>query len=43
MTSGIVERLPIREVIENGILWRDAADWQRFRTVWHGDGRVTAI
>jgi hypothetical protein len=36
------ERLRIREVIENWALWRDAGDWERFRTVWHDDGRMMA-
>jgi hypothetical protein len=36
------ERLQIREVVENWVLWRDAGDWERFRTVWHDDGRMMA-
>jgi hypothetical protein len=32
----------IRELIENWVLWRDAGDWERFRTVWHDDGRMMA-
>ena len=36
------ERLRIREVIENWAVWRDAGDWERFRTVWHDDGRMMA-
>ena len=39
MTS---EQLAIREVIENWVLWRDAGDWDRFRTVWHDDGYMMA-
>src|SRR5687768_6334040 len=35
-------RLAIREVIENWALWRDAGDWDRFATVWHDDGWMTA-
>lgn len=35
-------RLAIRELIENWAVWRDAADWERFRTVWHDDGRMMA-
>jgi hypothetical protein len=42
MTSDILERLAIREVIENWAAWRDAGDWERFRTVWHDDGRMMA-
>ena len=36
------ERHAIREVIENWVLWRDAGDWERFATVWHDDGWMTA-
>jgi hypothetical protein len=36
------ERLAIVEVVQNWALWRDAGDWQRFRTVWHADGWMTA-
>lgn len=35
-------RLAIREVIENWVVWRDAGDWERFRTVWHDDGVMMA-
>ncbi len=42
MTSEIMEKLAIREVVENWALWRDAGDWERFRTVWHDDGRMMA-
>jgi len=36
------DRLAIRDIIENWALWRDAGDWQRFRTVWFDDGRMMA-
>ena len=39
MTS---DQLAIREVIENWVLWRDAGDWDRFKTVWHNDGYMMA-
>jgi hypothetical protein len=32
----------IKALIDNWILWRDAGDWERFRTVWHPEGRVMA-
>ena len=32
----------IRETVENWALWRDAGDWERFATVWHDDGWMTA-
>ena len=42
MDSGAAERQAIRELIENWVLWRDAGDWDRFATVWHDDGWMTA-
>ncbi len=36
------DKLAIREVVENWALWRDSADWERFATVWHPDGWMTA-
>ena len=42
MTDETLEKLAIRELVENWILWRDAGDWDRFRTVWHDDGRMMA-
>ena len=37
-----VERQRIREVVQNWALWRDAGDWERFRTVWHSEARMMA-
>ena len=37
-----LDRLAIRDLIENWVLWRDAGDWERFRTVWHDDGVMMA-
>jgi hypothetical protein len=37
-----VDKLTIRETVENWVLWRDAGDWERFATVWHSDGWMTA-
>jgi hypothetical protein len=38
----LTDRLLIRELIENWVVWRDAGDWDRFRTVWHDDGVMMA-
>jgi hypothetical protein len=38
----IADRREIRELIENWVVWRDALMWDRFRTVWHDDGRMMA-
>jgi SnoaL-like protein len=35
-------KLAIREVLENWVTWRDAGDWERFRTVWTSDGYMMA-
>jgi hypothetical protein len=42
MDEAAADRQAIREVIENWVLWRDAGDWDRFATVWHDDGWMTA-
>ena len=42
MSSDISDRDAIREIVENWVVWRDAGDWERFRGVWHGDGRMMA-
>src|SRR2546427_4786554 len=42
MDQVMAEKLAIRETIDNWILWRDAGDWQRFKTVWHPDGWMNA-
>jgi hypothetical protein len=36
------DRLRIRDLVENWVLWRDAGDWERFATVWHDDGVMMA-
>ena len=40
--DSLEDRLRVRELVENWVLWRDAGDWDRFRTVWHDDGRMMA-
>ncbi|MDR0341839.1 MAG: nuclear transport factor 2 family protein [Nocardiopsaceae bacterium] len=42
MTDEALDRLAVRELVENWAVWRDASDWDRFRTVWHEDGRMMA-
>ena len=42
MNEELLERLKIRELIENWVMWRDANDWDRFRTVWAPEGRMMA-
>ena len=42
MPRDTADRLAIRDLIENWVLWRDARMWDRFRTVWHKDGQMWA-
>ena len=42
MDIEIRDRLAIRDLIENWVVWRDSGDWDRFRTVWFDDGRMMA-
>ena len=42
MEAALVERQLIRDVVQNWAIWRDAGDWERFRGVWHSDGRMMA-
>jgi hypothetical protein len=42
MSDLAADRQAIRELVENWVVWRDAGDWERFRTVWHPDGRMMA-
>lgn len=36
------DKLAIRDVIDNWVIWSDSGDWERFATVWHDDGWMTA-
>ena len=36
------DKVAIRELVENWVVWRDARLWDRFRTVWHAEGRMMA-
>ena len=38
----VEDKRQIRELVENWAVWRDAMIWERFRTVWHDDGRMMA-
>ena len=42
MANDIADRLAIREIVENWVLWRDARRWDRFRTLWHPEGEMWA-
>jgi hypothetical protein len=36
------DRSAIVALVNNWAVWRDAGDWERFRSVWHDDGRMMA-
>lgn len=36
------DKLAFRELVENWVLYRDAGNWERFATVWHSGGWMTA-
>ncbi|HET7863234.1 MAG TPA: nuclear transport factor 2 family protein [Burkholderiaceae bacterium] len=40
--QALIDRLAIRQLVENWVVWRDAGDWERFATVWHDDGVMMA-
>jgi hypothetical protein len=42
MDKNLLDRLAVRQLVENWAIWRDAGDWERFRTLWHDDGRMMA-
>src|SRR4030088_81372 len=42
MKSDLIDRLAIRDLIENWAMWRDAGRWDDFRKLWHADGVMMA-
>ncbi len=42
MDALLLDKLAIREVIDNWVLWSDSGDFERFPDVWHPDGWMTA-
>ena len=42
MADAAAEQRAIRDLVENWAVWRDARLWDRFRSVWHADGRMMA-
>ena len=41
-TSDLLDRLAIRELIDNWAMWRDTGRWDDFRTLWHSEGVMMA-
>jgi len=42
LPADLLDRLAIRELVENWAVWRDARMWDRFRTLWHPEGQMWA-
>ena len=42
MDQQLLDRLAIRDLVETWAVWRDAGDWERFATVWHDEGWMSA-
>jgi hypothetical protein len=42
VTDEQADRLTIREMIDNWVVWRDSGDWERFRSLWHDGGEMHA-
>jgi hypothetical protein len=40
--SRLSDQAEITQLVQNWAIWRDAGDWERFRTVWHDDGWMSA-
>lgn len=40
--NDLEHKLQIAQVVQNWALWRDAGFWERFATVWHDDGWMSA-
>ena len=42
MSNDMNDRLAIRQVVDDWVVFRDAGDWERFRGVWFEDSRMMA-
>jgi hypothetical protein len=41
-TDRVADRMALRQLVEDWVVFRDAGLWERFRAVWHADGRMMA-
>ena len=41
-TDALLDRLAIRDLIDNWAMWRDTGRWDDFRTCWHAEGVMMA-
>ena len=40
--DALYEKLAVRQLIDNWVLWRDAGFWERFRDCWWPEGKMMA-
>jgi ketosteroid isomerase-like protein len=38
--SRVLDRLEIRDLLDNWVVWRDSGDFERLSTLWHDDARI---
>ena len=41
-SSTAADKLAIREIVENWVIFRDSGDWEQFAECWHEDGWMSA-
>ncbi len=42
MSDELLQKLRIRDLLENWVIWRDQGAWEKFATCWHADARMLA-
>lgn len=42
MDAELLDKLAVRQLVDDWIIFSDGGDWDRFRAVWHDDGRMMA-
>jgi hypothetical protein len=40
--TGLEDKLALRQLVDDWIIFSDGGDWENFRRVWHDDGRMMA-
>ncbi|HVF74455.1 MAG TPA: nuclear transport factor 2 family protein [Acidimicrobiales bacterium] len=36
-----LQAVAVRDIVERWVVWRDAGEWERLRSLWHPGGRMT--
>ncbi len=40
MDADLIDKMLIRDQVQNWVVWRDSGQWEKFRTVWHDGARM---